>query len=83
MTTASMRLIKYLSCMLDFKGTYFSPHAFEKYSDMKLHDISSSGFRSVAIRKTVKRDQIILEIAIKFSSVFSLNLHENIDVYFN
>lgn len=66
-----------------FQRNVFLTNVFEKYSDIKFHDISPIVIRGVTIRKIEKTEEIILEIMITFSRVFSLTFHETIGVCFN
>jgi len=55
-----MTFLKYPTYFSELKNLDFSPLGFEKYSNIKLHDISASGIVVVAIRKTDMKNQIIL-----------------------
>jgi hypothetical protein len=70
MINASMTFIKYPTYFSELKKHYFSPLGFEKYSNIKLHDISASEISVVAIRKTDMKEQLILRNQLILRLVF-------------
>jgi len=52
-----MSFIKYPKFLNDFEGNSFSSKDFEKFSNIKFHDFSTSGSKDAAIRKTDVTDK--------------------------
>jgi len=51
--------VKYLLLLLDLNETGFSRQIFEKYSNIRFHENSSSGNRNYPVEQTGRHDETI------------------------